>query len=131
VPAYRGSLNDMQLFHDRADAGSRLVQRLEPFRGQDVVVLALPRGEVPVAFEVAKGLRAPLDVLVVRKLRVPFQPELAFGAIAEGGVRVVNDAVLEQTKLTDAEIADVEDAELAALQWRHGRTSCWRIGPRT
>ncbi len=92
--------------------------RLESFRGQDVVVLALPRGGVPVAFEVAKALQAPLDVLIVRKLVVPFQSELAFGAIAEGGVRVINDAVLEQTGLSDAEIASVEDVELAELQWQ-------------
>ena len=118
APAYRHTLNDMQLFHDRADAGRRLAQHLGPFRGQDVVVLALPRGGVPVAFEVAKALRAPLDVLVVRKLAVPFQSELAFGAIAEGGARVINDAVLKQTGLTDAEIADVEDVELAGLQWQ-------------
>ena len=61
---------------------------------KDIVVLGLPRGGVPVAFEVAKALRAPLDVLVVRKLGVPFQPELAFGAIGEGGVRVINDSVV-------------------------------------
>ena len=82
----------MKLFDDRVDAGRQLAQRLESFRGQDIVVLGLPRGGVPVAFEVAKALRAPLDVLVVRKLGVPFQPELAFGAIGEDGVRVLNDA---------------------------------------
>jgi putative phosphoribosyl transferase len=76
----------VQLFHDRADAGRRLAQRLESFRGQDAVVVGLPRGGVPVAFEAAKALRAPLDLLVVRKLWVSFQPELAFGANAEGGV---------------------------------------------
>jgi putative phosphoribosyl transferase len=106
----------MQLPHDRADAGRRLAQRLESFRGQDVVVIGLPRGGVPVAIEVAKALEAPLDFLVVRKLRVPFQSELAFGAIAEGGVRVINDAVLEQTGLTDAEITEVDGVELAGLQ---------------
>ncbi len=63
-------------------------------------------------------MEAPLDLLVVRKLRVPFQPELAFGAIAEGGVRVINGAVLEQTSLTDAEIAEVDGVELAVLQWQ-------------
>ncbi len=116
----------MQLFHDRADAGRRLAQHLESLRGQDVVVLGLPRGGVPVAFEVAKALGAPLDLLVVRTLRVPFQSELAFGALAEGGVRVINEAVVEQAGLTDAEVAEVEDIELAGLQWqldlyRHGR----------
>ena len=113
----RETLDDVQLFHDRADAGRRLAQHLDSFRDQDVVVLGLPRGGVPVAFEVAKALRAPLDVLVVRKLRVPFQPELAFGAIGEGGVRVINDAVLEHTELTPAEIADVENVQRAELQW--------------
>ena len=66
-------------FDDRADAGRQLVGRLQGLRGQDVVVLGLPRGGVPVAFEVAKALGAPIDVLVVRKLGVPYQPELAFG----------------------------------------------------
>ena len=83
------TLEDVRRFHDRADAGRQLAQRLDAFRGQDVVALGLPRGGVPVAFEVAKALRVPLDVVVVRKLGVPFQPELAFGAIGEGGVRVI------------------------------------------
>ncbi|WP_345451153.1 phosphoribosyltransferase family protein [Arthrobacter gyeryongensis] len=69
----------MHEFRDRVDAGRRLGQRLAPLKGQDVVVLGLPRGGVPVAFEVAKALDAPLDVIVVRKLGVPFQPELAMG----------------------------------------------------
>ncbi|NUP58911.1 MAG: phosphoribosyltransferase, partial [Pseudarthrobacter sp.] len=71
-------------FLNRADAGRRLGKRLAGLRGQDVVVLGLPRGGVPVAFEVAKVLDAPLDVIVVRKLGVPFQPEVAMGAIGEG-----------------------------------------------
>jgi putative phosphoribosyl transferase len=118
APIYRGKLNSMQLFHDRADARRRLAQSLESFRGQDVVVLGLPRGGVPVAFEVAKALRAPLDLLAVRKLRVSFQPELAFGAIGEGGVRVLNDDLVKQIGLTDAEIAEVEAVQLAALHWQ-------------
>ena len=89
----------MKLFEDRVDAGRQLAQRLEPFQGQDIVVLGLPRGGVPVAFEVAKALQAPLDVLVVRKLGVPFQPELAFGAIGEDGVRVLNDSVVREAHL--------------------------------
>ena len=84
---------EMKLFDDRVDAGRQLARGLEPLRGRDIVVLGLPRGGVPVAFEVAKALSARLDVLVVRKLGVPFQPELAFGAIGEDGVRVLNEGV--------------------------------------
>ncbi len=73
-------------FADRRDAGRRLAARLRFLRGEDAVVLALPRGGVPVALEVAQALALPLDVIVVRKLGVPFQPELAMGAIGEGGV---------------------------------------------
>ena len=78
------------MFADRADAGRRLAAKLGHLRGEPVVVLGLPRGGVPVAFEVARALGAPLDVIVVRKLGVPFQPELGMGAIGEDGVRVIN-----------------------------------------
>lgn len=97
--------NSMRLFDDRVDAGRHLAERLESLRGKDMVVLGLPRGGVPVAFEVAKALRAPLDVLVVRKLGVPFQPELAFGAIGEGGVRVTNDSVVAEADLSQDEMS--------------------------
>ncbi len=90
-------------------------------RGQDVVVLGLPRGGIPVAFQVAKALGAPLDVLVVRKLGVPFQPELAFGAIGEGGVRVINEAVVRQADLSENEMAAVEAEQRAELQRRSAR----------
>ncbi|MGE5760050.1 MAG: phosphoribosyltransferase family protein, partial [Gemmatimonadota bacterium] len=82
------------IFLDRVDAGRRLAARLQHLRGQPVVVLGLPRGGVPVAFEVAQALDAPLDVIVVRKLGVPFQPELGMGAIGEGGVTIVNRDVV-------------------------------------
>lgn len=82
------------------------------------MVLGLPRGGVPVAFEVARALRAPLDVLVVRKLGVPFQPELAFGAIGEGGVRVINDAVVREADLSTDDIAAVEAKQRAELARR-------------
>jgi putative phosphoribosyl transferase len=103
-------------FTDRTDAGQRLATRLEYLRGTDVVVLGLPRGGVPVAFEVAMALGAPLDVIVVRKLGVPFQPELAMGAIGEGGVRVLNDEVIRRSGVTDTELASVEERELADLK---------------
>src|SRR5215469_1476232 len=103
-------------FSDRAEAGQRLASRLEYLRGGDIVVLGLPRGGVPVAFEVARALGAPLDVIVVRKLGVPFQPELAMGAIGEGGVKVLNSEVIRRSGVTDSEIAAVERRELADLK---------------
>ncbi|MFE0518240.1 phosphoribosyltransferase family protein [Streptomyces sp. NPDC058954] len=105
-------------YRDRKEAGRRLARRLEYLRGQDVVVLGLPRGGVPVAHEVAHALGAPLDVLVVRKLGVPWQPELGFGAIGEGGVRVLNDDVIRETGLERDDLAVVEQAERAELDRR-------------
>ncbi len=100
-----------RLFHDRKDAGAQLAARLSAFADDaSTIVLGLPRGGVPVAYEVAKALRAPLDVFVVRKLGVPGQRELAMGAIASGGVRVINDEVIQALKLS----ASVVDA--VALQ---------------
>lgn len=85
-------------FHvQRPDAGIQLGERLQHLKGEDLVVLGLPRGGVPVAFQVAKALAAPLDVIVVRKLGVPFQPELAMGAVGEGGVRVLNEDVVSMS----------------------------------
>jgi len=109
------------LFVDRADAGRQLAQRLLHLRGTDAVVLALPRGGVPVAFEVARELRAPLDVIVVRKLGVPFQPECGFGAIGEGGARIVDNRVVRQARLTRQEIASVEGRERDRLNRRLGQ----------
>ena len=108
-------------FSDRTDAGRRLARRLGHLRFDDPVVLALPRGGVPVAAEVAAALDAPLDVLVVRKLGVPFQPELAMGAIGEGGVRVLNDEVLRLTRVSDAALAETEEAERAEAERRSKR----------
>jgi putative phosphoribosyl transferase len=105
-------------FADRQAAGRRLLQKLSELRGQDVVVLGLPRGGVPVAFEVARGLAAPLDVIVVRKLGLPTRPELAMGAIGEDGVRVLNEDVIARANVTPAELAEVEQRERAALAER-------------
>jgi putative phosphoribosyl transferase len=109
-------------FSDRVEAGRRLAALLEarPQTG-DVVVLGLPRGGVPVAAEVAAVLRAPLDVLVVRKLGVPFEPELAFGAIGEGGVRVVNEAMVRGERLSTEDVARVEAQERDELERRSRR----------
>ncbi len=105
-------------FVDRADAGRRLARRLEYLRGEPVVVLGLPRGGVPVAYEVATALSAPLDVIVVRKLGVPFQPELGMGAIGEDGVRIVNDEVVRTAGVSADEITAVESRERAELERR-------------
>jgi putative phosphoribosyl transferase len=98
------------IFDDRADAGRRLAQRLEHLRGGCVVV-GLPRGGVVVAAEVARALDVPLDVIVVRKLGVPFQPELAMGAIGEGGVRVVNADIVRRAGVSERDIATIETRE--------------------
>src|SRR5688500_10172160 len=99
-------------FHDRHEAGRRLAHLLRNYRGDaDTIVLALPRGCVPVGYEVAQALGAPLDVLVVRKLGVPGYPELAMGAIAAGGVRVFNDRVIRAAGLTAEDIDQVVELE--------------------
>jgi predicted phosphoribosyltransferase len=105
-------------FVDRREAGRRLARRLEFLRGADPVVLGLPRGGVPVAFEVALALDAPLDVVVVRKLGVPYQPELGMGAIGEEGVRVLNPEVVRGALVTEEELAAVERRERDVLQRR-------------
>ncbi len=93
-----------QVFRDRRDAGRRLGERLAPLARERPVVIGLPRGGVPVAFEVARALGAPLDVLVARKIGAPGNPELGIGAIAEGGVRVLNDFALRALQLSPEEI---------------------------
>jgi putative phosphoribosyl transferase len=104
-------------FADRAEAGRELAALLRDYAGrEDVVVLALPRGGVPVAFEVARELGAPLDVFVVRKLGLPMQPELAIGAIASGvGVRVVNEDVVEAADVGPDTIEEVAARERVEL----------------
>jgi predicted phosphoribosyltransferase len=114
-------------FRDRADAGRILAAELGHLAGRaDVLVLALPRGGVPVAYEVAAALGAPLDVLVVRKLGTPGQPELAMGAVAGGGVQVLNKSVIDRLAIgadAIAEVSAVESAELARREeaYRPGR----------
>ncbi len=125
-----------RVFEDRADAGRALAKALEGRRAAaDTIVLALPRGGVPVAFEVAQALCLPLDVLVVRKLGLPWQPELAMGAIASGGAVVMNEDVLRMADPGERAIEQVKRQEQAELvrrerQYRgarppldmHGRT---------
>ncbi|MGH8981836.1 MAG: phosphoribosyltransferase, partial [Acidimicrobiales bacterium] len=94
---------------------------LLPLRGSAPVVLGLPRGGVPVAAKVAEALGVPLDVVLVRKLGVPFQPELALGAIGEGGIRVLNKDVLSRTGVEEAALEAVERRERAELERRAQR----------
>lgn len=109
------------VFRDRRDAGRRLAQLVRPLAVDDPVVLGLPRGGVPVAAEVAAVLRAPLDVVVVRKLGLPSQPELAMGAIGEGGVRVLDRALVRAAGVTEREVAAVEARERTELVRRTER----------
>jgi putative phosphoribosyl transferase len=108
-------------FSDRTDAGRQLAARLEYLRGEPAVVLGLPRGGVPVAYQVAKAVGAPLDVIVVRKLGVPFQPELGMGAVGEDGARVVNAQVLDFAGMTPDGLAEVEERERAEVSRRAAR----------
>jgi len=102
------------IFQDRTDAGQRLAARLTRYADRtDVLVLALPRGGVPVAYEVAKELNAPLDVFLVRKLGIPGHEEFAMGAIAPGGVRILNEDILNYLKIPD----QVVDAVATREQW--------------
>lgn len=106
-------------FRDRVDAGRQLALRLTDYAGRrDVLVLGLPRGGVVVAHEVARALNAPLDVFIVRKLGTPGQEELAMGAIASGGVRVLNQDVIDSLGISNADIEKVAETELLELRRR-------------
>lgn len=111
------------MFADRIDAGQRLGARLQEFFSEEradgqIVVLALPRGGVPVAYQVAKALGSPLDVFVVRKLGAPQQPELAMGAIASGGVRAINEEVVRALHVTPEQLAETVERETRELERR-------------
>ncbi|HEY3186334.1 MAG TPA: phosphoribosyltransferase [Solirubrobacteraceae bacterium] len=106
-------------FRDRREAGRLLAEQLRGHAGRDdVLVLGLPRGGVPVAFELARALDAPLDVFVVRKLGLPGREELALGAIASGGTRVVNAPVVEALGISPETIAEIEGRERRELDRR-------------
>ncbi|KUL33481.1 phosphoribosyl transferase [Streptomyces sp. NRRL F-4489] len=109
------------LFTDRADAGRRLAEALRHLEKDNPVVLGLPRGGVPVAYQVAQALRAPLDVIVVRKLGVPYQRELGFGAIGEGGVRILSDDIIRRGRVAREDVAAVQRTEEAELARQAGR----------
>src|SRR5712691_9739455 len=106
-------------FANRREAGTELASKLRQYAGRtDVIVLALPRGGVPVAFEVAEALDAPLDIFLVRKLGMPGHPELAMGAIASGGVRVLNEDVVQWYSISARAIEIVAVQEQAELERR-------------
>ena len=111
---------DPVVFRNRTDAGRRLAKALKAYKGQPVVVLALPRGGAPVAAEIARSLKAPMDLVIVRKIGVPFQPELAMGAIAGGAppVTVRNEDVIAMLRIDEASFKAVEAQELAEIERR-------------
>lgn len=116
----------MRSFEDRVDAGRQLAERLGEREWPDAVVLGLPRGGVPVAFEVAHALQAPLDVLIVRKVGVPWHPEVALAAVGEEGAVVRNDAVIAHAGVTAAALSEAEqrerdEVERRATRFRGGR----------
>jgi predicted phosphoribosyltransferase len=112
-------VSNVSLFQNRRDAGRQLARKLGDYTGRaDVVVLGLPRGGVPVAYEVAAALRAPLDVFLVRKLGVPGHEELAMGAIASGGIRVLNHMVVDALNIPTQLIDAVTAREQQELEWR-------------
>lgn len=107
------------MFRDRVDAGQKLAKKLGAYANRDdVLVLGIPRGGVPVAFEVAQALHAPLDIMLVRKLGVPGQRELAMGAIASGGARTLNQQLIAGLGVTQAQVAETIAAQEAELQRR-------------
>jgi putative phosphoribosyl transferase len=106
------------MFRDRQEAGRLLAETLMPFKGSNTIVLALPRGGVPVAYQVARQLELPLEVLICRKLGVPGHEEFAFGAIAEGGVRYLEEETVRSLGLTAAQIEAVQRLETKTLEER-------------
>lgn len=110
-------------FSDRTEAGRRLARALDDFRGQDAVVLGLPRGGLPVAAEVAAYLSAPLDLLLVRKIGVPFQPELAMGALVDGAQPVIvrNEDVIRSAMISQSEFDQACQKELKEIEQRQAR----------
>src|SRR5690349_23722184 len=108
-----------RIFADRTEAGRALARKVQSLHLRaPMLVLALPRGGVPVAYEVARALDAPLDVLLVRKLGVPGREELAFGALASGGVRVLNEELVQRLRIPPRIIAAVTAAERGELRRR-------------
>src|SRR3979409_2436086 len=112
-------MNELRCFRDRSEAGYLLAAKLSHYANRnDVLVLALPRGGVPVAFEVARVIHAPLDVFLVRKLGVPRHEELAMGAVATGGVRILQRDIIQSFRIAESMIEAVTQRELQELARR-------------
>ena len=125
-----GSRDTLNRFRDRAEAGRLLARKLRAYADRpDVLVIALPRGGVPVGFEIAQALHVPLDVVIVRKLGTPGQEELAMGAIASGGFRVLNETVVRELAISDAEIGSVAAREQQELERRERLYRAGRAAP--
>jgi putative phosphoribosyl transferase len=124
-------MDNAMLFEDRAHAGRELADRLLQYKDRKPVVLALPRGGVPVGFEIAKALKAPLDIVLVRKIGAPWQPELAIGAVADGDhpKLVLNEDLIESIGLPPGYIEDEEKRQLAEIERRRSAYLAGR--PRT
>ena len=117
------------LFEDRRDAGRRLAERLAPYRDKRPVVFTLPRGGVPVGFEVSRALNAPLDIIVARKLGAPGQPEFGIGAVAPGGMRVLNERAVRALGIPEDYLDWVSDRETAEVARRLRLFRCDRPYP--
>lgn len=124
-------------FKNRSEAGQKLARALSDYKDQDAVILALPRGGVPVAAEVAAALDAPLDLILVRKIGVPFQPELAMGAVVDGGAPIIvrNEDIIRSADVDEVQFKAVCDGELAEIErrrWRYlGNRECVNVTGRT
>jgi putative phosphoribosyl transferase len=112
-------MSDILRYSDRRQAGKLLARELMEYAGSpNLIVLALPRGGVPVAFEIVRELNAPLDVFLVRKLGLPEHPDLAMGAIADGGIRILNENVIARAGISEKELGEVEAREEKELRRR-------------
>ena len=123
-------MGDRGSFRDREDAGRRLAERLLGYRDEDPVVLALPRGGVPVGYEISRSLGAPLDIFVARKLGAPGQPEFGIGAVAQGGVRVLNEHAVEVLEIPEEYIERTAKEETAEIERRLKLLRGDRPGPK-
>lgn len=106
------------LFKDRLDAGKALIKPLEKYKGEDVIVLGIPRGGVPIGYPIAKALNAPLDVIIPRKLPIPWSPEVGFGAVTSAGDVILNPGIAEELRLDESEIRKIADGVYKEIRRR-------------